>query len=66
MKKRDEIADNFKAALKEQNSRKLKFSSSLPELHKMLVRERIKHTMSNELLDWEKVRKDIKLDECDF
>ncbi len=34
--RRKEIADNFKAALKEQTSHKLKFSSSISELKKML------------------------------
>ena len=34
--RRKEIADNYKAALKEQSSGKLKFSSSVKELKKML------------------------------
>lgn len=34
----------------------------IPEKHKLLVRERIKHTKTNELLDWDKVQKEFKLD----
>jgi hypothetical protein len=34
--RRKEIADNYKSSLKEQTSGKLKFSSSIPELKKML------------------------------
>ena len=34
--RRNEISNNYKTALKEQHSGKLKFSSSLPELKKML------------------------------
>lgn len=34
----------------------------IPEQHKTLVRERIKHTKSSELLDWNEAQKKFKLD----
>ena len=37
-------------------------SFDVPEQHKSLVRSRIKSTKQEELLDWDKVQNDFKLD----
>ncbi len=34
----------------------------IPEKHKILVRERIKKTKPNEMLDWDKVQNNFKLE----
>lgn len=34
-------------------------NESIPEAHKTLVRERIKNSKANELLDWNKVQNDF-------
>jgi hypothetical protein len=44
--------------VEEQEEKKL----DIPEQHKTLVRDRIKHTNPNDLLDWDKVQKKFKLD----